>query len=378
MHVAYSIGGSTFGGGGIGRIAYHAVAGVFRHNLLKQVIVSDYRHTEIPETMISRIPSHIRGLRQLVGPRLANEIQDRLHGLFATGVLRDAEIFHGWAGMSSPVLGIAKRHGSITVLERASSHVLEQKEILGEEARQRKITFAAYTQSGIERECKEYEIADYILTPSSFARESFIKRGFAAEKILQIPFGIDLNAASEKASFRKPDAPLNAIFVGEVGFRKGILYALKAWQKAQFKKGTFFVLGPIIDEIRPFLGPFERDTSIVFTGFVNPDEYYQQSDVFIFPSLEEGSALVTYEAMAHRLPLIVTHNAGSVIEDGSEGCVVEPRDVNSIIVAIERLATNHDLRLHMSEAAWRKVQEYSWFEYGEKIVRMYQNICHDQ
>ena len=46
------------------------------------------------------------------------------------------------------------------------------------------------------------------------------------------------------------------------------------------------------------------------------------ADVFVFPSLFEGSAVVTYEALAAGLPSVVTPSAGSVVRDGVEGFIV--------------------------------------------------------
>ena len=53
------------------------------------------------------------------------------------------------------------------------------------------------------------------------------------------------------------------------------------------------------------------------------------ADVFVFPSLFEGSAVVTYEALACGLPCVVTPEAGSVVRDGVEGLVVPSADVEA-------------------------------------------------
>ena len=50
--------------------------------------------------------------------------------------------------------------------------------------------------------------------------------------------------------------------------------------------------------------------------------WMRQADVFVFPSLFEGSAVVTYEALASGLPCVVTAESGSVVRDGLEGFVV--------------------------------------------------------
>ncbi len=68
------------------------------------------------------------------------------------------------------------------------------------------------------------------------------------------------------------------------------------------------------------------------------------ADVFVFPSLFEGSAVVTYEALACGLPSVVTSAAGSVVRDRVEGFVVPPRDVRMLAEKMEQLGCNPALR----------------------------------
>ena len=75
------------------------------------------------------------------------------------------------------------------------------------------------------------------------------------------------------------------------------------------------------------------------------------ADVFVFPSLFEGSAVVTYEALACGLPSVVTPDAGSVVRDGIEGFVVPPRDVDDLAAAMEQLGNDPELRARMAAAA---------------------------
>ena len=75
-----------------------------------------------------------------------------------------------------------------------------------------------------------------------------------------------------------------------------------------------------------------------------------QADVFVFPSLFEGSAVVTYEALACGLPSVVTAAAGSVVRDGMEGFIVESRDVNTLAHRMELLGNSPELRTRMMSA----------------------------
>ena len=61
------------------------------------------------------------------------------------------------------------------------------------------------------------------------------------------------------------------------------------------------------------------------------------ADVFVFPSLFEGSAVVTYEALACGLPSIVTPSAGSVVRDGIEGFLVPESNVLALAERMEQL-----------------------------------------
>ena len=92
------------------------------------------------------------------------------------------------------------------------------------------------------------------------------------------------------------------------------------------------------------------------------------ADVFVFPSLFEGSAVVTYEALACGLPGVVTPAAGSVIRDGIDGFVVMPRDVSALAQRMEQLGQSHRLRARMSAAARSRALEFDWPRYHGSVV----------
>jgi glycosyltransferase involved in cell wall biosynthesis len=375
MKVVYSIGGCTFANGGIGRTSYHAAAGIARHNNLQQVIVSDYRKSEIPDELITKVPSHIPGLRRIIGQRWANALGDYLHGYLASRVMQPADIFHGWAGMSLPAIEKAKKIGMKTVLDRASSHILTAKEILDDEYQRWGITSSKYINWAVNHELREYDLADYIFTPSPFARDSFITRGFSEGKVRLVRFGVNPPATELTLPEVETDGSFNVLFVGEVGFRKGILYALEAWEKVEMpNKGIFYVVGPILEEIKPFLGKYQTNPRIQIIGAAESINYYPKVQLFLFPSLEEGSALVTLEALAYGLPVITTHIAGSVVEDGVTGQIVGLRDTEAITRAIEELASNPELLTRMSNLAKNSVKKYTWEGYGDMVVNEYRNV----
>jgi glycosyltransferase involved in cell wall biosynthesis len=72
---------------------------------------------------------------------------------------------------------------------------------------------------------------------------------------------------------------------------------------------------------------------------------------FVFPSIEEGSALVTYEALAYGLLVVTTPNAGSVVRDGVEGFIVPICDPDAPVERTDRPRADAQLRHQMGIAA---------------------------
>jgi glycosyltransferase involved in cell wall biosynthesis len=95
---------------------------------------------------------------------------------------------------------------------------------------------------------------------------------------------------------------------------------------------------------------------------------YRWADVFLLPSICEGSATVVYEALAAGLPVVTTENTGSVVRHGLEGFIVPIRNAEAIALALEELAENADLRASMSANALRRSAEFTVEEYGKRLL----------
>jgi len=98
-------------------------------------------------------------------------------------------------------------------------------------------------------------------------------------------------------------------------------------------------------------------------------EHYRWADVFVFPSLCEGSATVCYEALAWGLPVITTPNSGSVVVEGTDGFIVPIRDPHAIAEKLEILAQRPALLQALSEGARRRAADYSIQRYRDRLVR---------
>ena len=99
---------------------------------------------------------------------------------------------------------------------------------------------------------------------------------------------------------------------------------------------------------------------------------YQQADLFIFPSREEGWGLTPLEAMACGCPVVGT-NAGCMTElgvDGKNVLLSEPGDVNGMVMNIKKLIGDPELMKKLSANGLKTVSELSWEQSAEQFLRV--------
>ena len=119
------------------------------------------------------------------------------------------------------------------------------------------------------------------------------------------------------------------------------------------------------DEIDPRAAP----ANVQFVGKVARDavrEWYEWADLFVLPSLFEGSATVTYEAMASGLPVICTEQTGSVVEHGETGLIVPARSSDALVEALVGL--DRDVLHRWSRSVLTGSRRWDATCYGTELV----------
>jgi glycosyltransferase involved in cell wall biosynthesis len=97
-------------------------------------------------------------------------------------------------------------------------------------------------------------------------------------------------------------------------------------------------------------------------------QHFAWADVFLLPSLCEGSATAIYEALSASLPVICTENCGSIVRDSSEGIIIPIRDSDAVAEAVLRLANDAELRRQMAESASARAVEFHFRSYGRALL----------
>jgi len=201
-----------------------------------------------------------------------------------------------------------------------------------------------------------------------------------------IPNGIDVERFSddiEPLPWVNDDVP-RILFVGRFNERrKGFAYLLRALPlvRQQFPSARLVVVGTGNPE--RFDHTIERAgiTGVDFVGFVPAVElprYYASCDVFCAPSIErESFGIVLLEAMASGKPVVASDIPGyaSVMSNGREGLLVEPKDHQALALALVRVLADRELRERLSAAGRVTADGYAWPRIAARVLEFYERAA---
>lgn len=270
----------------------------------------------------------------------------------------------------------AREVGTLCILDQVIGHIKTGEKILSEE-RQLHPEFAdsipgAAVEWALERCTMEAIVADRVIAASEYVRDSLINNGVSASKIVLCQYGVDTERF--RPDVKVDDRPFQILFVGQISQRKGIKYLLEAVKNLNLEKAELVLMGEVIGSgkgLKPYEGLFKHIRHVPYSEL---PQYYQSADIFVYPSLHEGSALAIYEALASGLPVITTLNSGSVVRDGEEGFIVPIRDVEALAEKIEVLYRDRDLREQISQKARARAEHFTWGHYHRRLAELVQGF----
>lgn len=268
--------------------------------------------------------------------------------------------------------------GGTSVLNQVIGHIEAGLAVFREES-ERAPEFAetlTVPPSWIIERCRiEALEADHVLVPSDYVRDTLVERGTKPERIAVVPYGVDVER------FRPMPKPAGGkfriLFVGGLSQRKGIKYLLEAVKRLRLPDAELVLVGRRIGSAEAFSGYEGFFRHVPHVPYHEVHRLFGEADIFVYPSLHEGSAFATYEALASGLPVVTTPNTGSVVRDGQHGFIVAPRDVEALMERIERLYRDRDLRLALGAAARARAEEFTWAAYRVRLASFFQGLDAD-
>jgi glycosyltransferase involved in cell wall biosynthesis len=250
-------------------------------------------------------------------------------------VSRKADVVHSFSGVSEELFERVSHFCGLKSLVRGSAHIKVQSRLLEEEGIRCGVNIDHPSPWMVGREQREYELADVVFVLSSFAQRSFVEQGYPAEKLRLLPLGSQLELFRPKAEVIEQRCgrilsgkPLCVLTVGSFSFRKGGL------DLAQIARGA----GANFDF--RFVGDLPAETAALRKEISNRVQFspripqrdlpaaYEKADLFLFPTIEDGYAVVLAQAQASGVPILATPNcaAPDIVKEGETGWVLPIRN----------------------------------------------------
>ncbi|MGI9437341.1 MAG: glycosyltransferase family 4 protein, partial [Geminicoccaceae bacterium] len=186
------------------------------------------------------------------------------------------------------------------------------------------------------------------------------------------------------AADRRENAPLRLVFAGAFEQRKGADHLARALSMLDDIPWTLELIGPLDEAMKARHQAFLADPRVAVVGRVDRRALANQltaADVFLFPTLAEGSARVIFEALAAGCYVITTPNGGSIVEDGVHGALVRPDEPETTVAALRRAHGDLDQTRGIGVGNAGLVRErYRQTDYGDALMAVYDRLlaCHDQ
>lgn len=206
---------------------------------------------------------------------------------------------------------------------------------------------------------RAFHKATYLVTWSEWTRQSLIKDyGVAPDKVEVIPPGTNLefwqNRVNPEANTSR--GKLALLFVGGDFERKGGKLIYEVFQKSLSDRYDLHLITK--EKVTPGNGIFVYNNIAPNSPAIQ--ELFSKASVFVLPTEGDCLPIAITEAMAAGLPIVSTR-VGAINEavvDGENGFLIEPKDSEALTLALNRLASEPELRMKMGKNSREKAEKY--------------------
>lgn len=228
--------------------------------------------------------------------------------------------------------------------------------------------------------------ASRIVAVSEELREAAVREGFAPDRVVVIPNGVDLDGSGSaddsdrlKAEVVGAASAFVVLFVGRLVEEKAVDRLLRVWAALPEGRQVLLIVGDgaLRRSLETMAHALGVAATVRFLGH-RPDVYrfYAMADVFVLPSATEGLSNALLEAMATGLPVVASDVGGNrgVLTSGS-GILVDWRDVPACASALARLLEDGELRRQLGAAALRRAQVFAIDSIVERYRDLYRAVA---
>ncbi|MBK8899830.1 MAG: glycosyltransferase family 4 protein [Anaerolineaceae bacterium] len=269
-------------------------------------------------------------------------------------------------------VALSKLYGRRLILH---VHAAEYDALVGRKSR----LLQAYTRFMLNR-------AEAVIAVSTGWKKA-LSRLVPEERIYAFRPCLDVEAYSPTVA--RTDNPVNAVFLGTIGARKGAFDLIEAMQLIPRRTPLRLWLAGggekegDLEKARHkimLLGLEDRCELIGTVQGQAKTELLQKAHIFVLPSYNEGLPFAIIEAMAAGLAIVATPVGGipEVVHDGQNGLLVGPGDVQALAASLVQLTADSHLRQQMGQQNRRTAcQDLDVRPYARRLVALYDAVLSD-
>ncbi len=217
---------------------------------------------------------------------------------------------------------------------------------------------------------EELRLADVVLVPSGFVKDSLAEAPSFDAPVIVVPYGCpegDISTLEHEAS--KNSEPLRLLFAGTLSQSKGLADLLEAILPLGNRVSLLLAGNPtevVAEMLRPLYPRVKLTGQLPHALLL---EEMKKHDLLVMPTFYEGLSLVLLEAMSQGLPVLTTFNSGldGLVDNGRHVLLVPPGDAEALRVEIIRLIEHPQERTNLAANALKWSRENDWAVYRSAL-----------
>jgi glycosyltransferase involved in cell wall biosynthesis len=298
---------------------------------------------------------------------------------------QDFDVVHVFSGVALNILRYTKANKIYSQLVRGSAHIDTQTALLVSEAKRSGVLTDIPSVWMRQREKMEYELADRIIVLSQFALKSFMDQGknLFSQKISIMSLGTDKSVFEPIPSVIEhrikrimSGRKLKVLMAGGLSAQKGAEDFIQT-AAALADEMDFSFVGSAESQWQSCAS--ERAPKLKFIARVPQQQLpkiYAEHDIFYFPTIQDGFAVVIAQALASGMCVIASENSAApdLFDDGKNGFVVPAQQSDYSIELMRKLDGQRERLAEIVKAAVGTDRSRSWEDVATDLAEYsYQN-----
>jgi len=239
--------------------------------------------------------------------------------------------------------------------------------------------------------------ADRVIAVSGATRRDVLNlMNIPASRVLKIYNAIDPGFLTIESDAKKRQEVLDRyqidypylLYAGSVNPRKNVARIVEALallrqdlvEHPKYKDLRLVIIGDQMSKypaLRRAVHQSRVKDVVRFLGFVKREElkvFYQQAEVFVFPSLYEGFGLPPLEAMALGTPVVSSGVSALPEVVGDAAMIVKPENVFDIARGVREVLLDDGLRSDLIAKGHQQVKRFSWYDTARQVLETYRDV----